>query len=96
MSEAKQVSLNTVDCPRCGCWLKSLFVCGCGDVHSDYCVNCGRFTSLPRSEHTEKNMGDRQCEFGPVMHEHSDDDKAKHLKEDFAKRVAFGFGEPKS
>jgi len=82
-----EVTLNTVDCPRCGCWLKTLFEGGCGQVHSDYCVNCGRFTSLPRAEHTEKCLGDRQCTFGPVMHVHDRAAKIKALEEDFAKAV---------
>lgn len=65
-----QVEINTVDCPRCGCFLKKKFLCNCGQVHSDYCGNCGRFTSLSRTEHVEPCLFDQPCNAGPVHHDH--------------------------
>ena len=62
--------INTVACPRCGCWLKKEFDCNCGQVHDDYCGNCGRWVSLPPTEHVELSNFNDPCTAGPVMHEH--------------------------
>lgn len=57
-------------CPRCGCYLTRHFECGCGEVHDDYCVNCGRWVSLAPTEHVELSI-DAACTAGRVPHVHS-------------------------
>jgi hypothetical protein len=72
MNNHQEPELRLVDgpCPRCGCHMVRLFDCDCGEVHSDYCVNCGRFTSLGATEHTEMSEYDAPCVKGLVMHDH--------------------------
>lgn len=71
--------LGDVACPRCGCWLKRHFRCGCGDVDRDSCVNCGRWTDLPRDQYAELDGYDVLCEAGRVAHEHSDEEKSARI-----------------
>lgn len=87
MSEDEVAVLNDVACPRCGCWLKKNFECGCGAVHSDYCVNCGRFTTLPPYQTLElcEGFGQARCEKGPVMHNHPPEERAERIKAYFEK-----------
>jgi len=72
-------------CPRCGCHLVKNFKCGCGEVHSDYCVNCGRFTTLGPTEAIELGPYDARCGSGLIAHEHSDEEKAERLEKAFKK-----------
>lgn len=71
MTHRREVEIDDVDCPRCGCYLKRKFVCNCGSVHSDVCDNCGRFTTLGRTEHIEMCLIDQPCNAGPVLHDHT-------------------------
>lgn len=72
-------TIGATPCPRCGCHLVSLFECNCGEVHGDYCVNCGRSTSLSPSEHVNLSPVDVRCDAGPVIHEHSEEEKGKRI-----------------
>jgi hypothetical protein len=63
--------LSKTPCPRCGCLAVRLFECDCGEAHSDYCVNCGRFTSLSPTSHIDLADGlYARCEQGAVPHDH--------------------------
>lgn len=75
--------LNDKPCPRCGCYLIRSFVCGCGDVHEDYCCNCGRWTILPVTEHATLGHVDIRCDAGPVAHVHSEEEKSQRVKDYF-------------
>lgn len=76
--EAKEW-IAAVPCPRCGCYLTRHFACNCGEVHSDYCVNCGRFTSLSPSKSIKLSPNDARCEAGPTMHAHPFEEKAQRM-----------------
>jgi len=82
--------LGSEPCPRCGCWLVNQFTCNCGEVHSDHCVNCGRWTfpHLARDEYTELDETDVACTAGTVLHEHDPAEKAaRKLDAFFAARA---------
>ncbi len=54
--------------------------CGCGAVHSDYCVNCGRWSDLPLDQHATMIDGyDEPCTAGKVPHEHTDAEKEARI-----------------
>lgn len=74
------------ECPRCGCWCVRNFECGCGEVHSDYCVNCGRFTSLARDEHVKLSEVDVRCARGRELHDHDEGEKLARI-DDWQNRV---------
>ncbi len=74
------VKIGAAPCPRCGCYLINHFECGCGTVHDDCCVNCGRWVSLAQTEHVELSGIDARCTVGPVIHEHSEDEKAARIE----------------
>lgn len=57
-------------CPRCGCWMRAHFSCGCGQCNDDYCLNCGRFSSLPLAAFIELSPMDAACAHGPTVHRH--------------------------
>jgi hypothetical protein len=67
-------------CPRCGCYLARHFACNCDAVHSDYCVNCGRFTSLGPKEYVDLYAYDALCEHGAAMHQHPYEEKEKRME----------------
>lgn len=75
----QETVLNDKGCSRCGCWLKKHFKCGCGDVESDYCVNCGRWTTLGQGVFVELSEYDVRCEVGSVMHEHHPEEKSTRI-----------------
>jgi hypothetical protein len=52
-----------------------VFACNCGAVHSDYCVNCGRWASLGPQESVELTGWDAVCVLGPVPHDHPWEEK---------------------
>lgn len=67
-------------CPRCGCHVRKHFECNCGEVHDDYCLNCGRWCSLGVAEHVELDqLLDAPCERGAVMHEHPSEEKTTRI-----------------
>ena len=74
-------------CPRCGCYLIKEFKCNCGAVHDNHCVNCGRWASLPPTEHVELGPTDARCDAGPVEHEHSVAEKRARIRRFFEKAV---------
>ncbi len=67
--------LNNEDCPRCGCWTKKMFDCNCGQVHAEYCGNCGRYVApaLKRDEYIEPDSLVPPCTLGQVLHAHEHD-----------------------
>lgn len=75
--------LNNKPCPRCACFLIDHFRCGCGAVESDYCVNCGRFTTADGL--TELTELDAKCEKGRVEHEHPSEEKTERINVYFEK-----------
>ncbi len=81
MTNHQDPELRLVDgpCPRCGCHMVRLFDCDCGEVHSDYCVNCGRFTSLGATEHTEMSEYDAPCVKGMMMHDHPSSEQVARI-----------------
>ncbi len=79
------VKLSDVPCPRCGCYLTSLFECNCGEVHSDYCANCGRFTSLPATDGVRMSDFDEKCEHGHAAHVHSSEEKQARVDRGMAR-----------
>jgi hypothetical protein len=83
---AAEAKLLTAPCPRCGCYVAKHFDCNCGAVHDDYCINCGRWVSLPSDQYTTLTELDEACEKGAVLHEHSDEEK-KHRLDAFYARV---------
>lgn len=89
MSSGNSKLANT-GCPRCGCYMTHSFDCNCGAVHSDTCVNCGRFTHFDVTEHTQMAEGDIRCPHGAVEHEHPPEEQAARLKAffDVARRNA--------
>jgi hypothetical protein len=74
------VRVSDEACPRCGCHLVRAFACNCGAVHSDYCVNCGRFTSLCRMDYVELSELDVPCVEGAVPHVHAPEERAARLR----------------
>lgn len=62
--------VSAAPCPRCGCHITHHFECFCGEVHSDYCDNCGRFTSLGPTEYTKLGDFDERCTHGTAPHAH--------------------------
>jgi hypothetical protein len=76
--------LRDTPCPRCGCHAARHFECFCGGMHRDYCDNCGRWTSLPPTEHTKPSRFDPRCSAGAVAHEHTDAEKKKAHEARFA------------
>jgi hypothetical protein len=69
-NEAAKV--NDKACPRCGCFMVKHFDCNCGEVHGDYCLNCGRWASLKPNEHVKLSEFDTRCEKGAVEHTHEE------------------------
>lgn len=65
-------------CPRCACHIVREFRCNCGEVHSDYCENCGRFTACG-TEFTELGVTDEICAHGHAMHEHTHAEKKSRI-----------------
>ena len=57
-----------------------VFECGCGACRDDYCVNCGRFCSLPREEFLDLAPYDLACGAGPEAHEHTQSDKHDRME----------------
>lgn len=78
-------TLRSTPCPRCGCYLAAHFKCNCGEVHSDYCVNCNRWVDLPPGKHVELDEIDAPCDVGPVPHEHPMEEKSARLAAYFAR-----------
>ncbi len=73
--------LNDKPCPKCGCYLIANFNCFCGEVHSDYCVNCGRWTELQPNQYINFTpILDERCSIGRVYHEHSEKEKSNRLR----------------
>lgn len=52
---------------------------GCGAVHDDYCDNCGRWVSLPATEHATLSEVDAVCEHGRAPHEHPSAEKIARI-----------------
>ena len=75
-----KTALSAVPCPRCGCHLARVFECNCGACKDDYCVNCGRFCSLPRNEFLELAPYDLACSAGREAHEHTQADKHDRME----------------
>jgi len=71
--------ISDTPCPRCGCFIVKKFECGCGAVHSDYCNNCGRWTTLLPTEYAALGDIDARCEAGRVPHEHSSEEKTARI-----------------
>lgn len=72
--------LRPTPCPKCGCHMARTFECGCGAVHDDYCVNCGRFVSVPPDRSTELTEVDARCPCGPVQHDHPPEEKSARVQ----------------
>jgi len=72
--------LSPVPCPRCSCYLVRHFDCFCGEVHSDYCSNCRRWTSLELHEYAEMDAWNEVCRAGPVIHVHTAEEQSQRLK----------------
>ena len=70
MGQVNNAFLATSACPRCGCFQLRHFECRCGEIHSDYCDNCGRFSSLKSDEYIELSPINVRCENGPIVHVH--------------------------
>lgn len=75
-----EISLNSTACPRCNCWIKKSFICNCGMVHSDYCINCFRFTDNNPKEHIKLEPYDAVCDKGAVLHQHSSQESSDRFK----------------
>lgn len=83
---APAVCLADLACPKCGCHMRQHFDCNCGAVHDDYCLNCGRFVSLPADESIELEVIDVRCAAGRCPHDHPAEERAA--------RIALFFGPP--
>jgi hypothetical protein len=71
--------LSDTPCPRCGCYITRLFECHCGEVHSDYCDNCGRFTSIAPTESVRLSDFDDTCTHGHAAHVHSPEERQARI-----------------
>ncbi len=72
--------LNDRPCPRCECWVVRTFNCYCREVHSDYCDNCGRWTSLTPEEHATLSRFDATCWKGDILHEHDPKERTEAVR----------------
>jgi hypothetical protein len=77
--------LSDTACPKCGCYMTRHFECGCGEIHSDYCDNCGRFTSLALTESTQMSDFDEKCTHGAVAHNHAPAEKQARVDRGMAR-----------
>lgn len=87
MDHSEENKLLPDPCPRCGCHMAQTFHCNCGAVHSDVCLNCGRYTTLPRDEHIEMSEFDLPCKKGTVVHEHPWKEKEAHMNAVFNRKL---------
>lgn len=81
----EDIKISNTACPRCQCHLVSHFECDCGEVHSDYCVNCRRWLDLGPTEHIELSEIDVACSAGPVDHAHLEEEKIARIDAFFSK-----------
>ncbi len=64
-------TLNTEDCPRCGCWMLTT-----DSAAASHCFNCGRRPApvIRRTEYTDLTAiaftGVVRCTAGAVVHQH--------------------------
>jgi hypothetical protein len=76
MSDHKtRVRIAIDPCVACGCHLVSTFECNCGEVHGDYCENCGGFLGIPHASIEDQNGGigmwwAGRCTAGAIDHVH--------------------------
>lgn len=70
--------VRDIPCDRCGCYAAKHFECGCGEVHGDYCVNCGRFVDADSPP--VLGLFDQRCEVGAVPHDHPWSEKAPYME----------------
>jgi hypothetical protein len=64
------IYISDKPCTRCGCYEAFVFECNCGQVHSDICYNCGRFTDMVHEPVDGTDRWERRCSMGPVEHTH--------------------------
>ena len=78
MKHGESVLVRDTPCAKCGCYAAKHFECNCGEVHGDYCVNCGRFVNA----HSPPVLGvhDRRCKHGAVPHDHPWSEKEPYME----------------
>lgn len=69
------IFLRDNPCTACGCHQAFEFRCGCGEVHSDVCYNCGGFVDVKHVPIEEQNEGlsmqwSGRCTEGTKEHVH--------------------------
>ena len=68
MTDHNERMVRDTPCAACGCYAAKHFKCFCGAVHSDHCVNCGRFVDA--NSPAVLGTHDRRCKHGAVSHDH--------------------------
>lgn len=72
------ILVRDAPCAGCGCYAAKHFECNCGEVHSDYCVNCGRFVDADSPP--VLSVHDRRCKHGAVVHDHPWSEKEPYME----------------